>query len=141
MHGNNDQAIIITTKITKVVFDRIFVYSGDSLPVDNTVTVQKAHSCFALAVFKTKVSSSSSEIGTYQYPRIPKWEWPVIIAEIIKEITVKGNGEIFEYLSPKVIAGTEPAVLKKAVSDIGTRIAELDKIKSVIAKLITDKKK
>ena len=128
-------SVIITTKTTHVVFDRIFVYAGGSMPIDNALTVPKGQSCFALAVFKKVESSSSNEIGTFQWPKIPKWEWPMIVAEIIKEIVVKGNGEIFEHISPKLIAEAEPEVLKRAIVSIGKRIDELDKIKSVLAGL------
>jgi hypothetical protein len=138
---STSHSIIITTTTTNVVFDSIFVYAGASVPVDNALTVAKGQSCYALAVFKSVTSTSSSEVGTTQYPKIPKWEWPMIISEIIKEVAVKGNGEIFEYLSPKVIAESGPEVLKKAVSDIGIRISDLERIKSIIEKLSEGKRK
>lgn len=97
--ASTNYAVTITTKITRAVFDRIFVYAGASIPVGNTVTVPKGQSCFALAVFKKVTSSSSEEIGTVEWPTIPKWEWPIIVADIVKDIAVRGNGEMCRHHS------------------------------------------
>jgi len=139
--GVTSHSVIITTKITHMEFDRIFVYAGSSIPIGNAITVPKAQSCFALAVFKKVTSSSSREIDTIQWPIIPKWEWPMIVAEIVKGIAVKGNGEIFEHLSPRLIAEANPEALKKAIASIGERIDKLAKIKSVISGLAERKTK
>lgn len=132
-------AVTITTKTTRAVFDRIMVYAGNGIPIDNTVTVPKGQGCFALAVFKKVTSSSSQEIGPIQWPKILKWEWPMIVAQIIEEIAVRGNADIYQHLSPNLIAEAEPQVLKNAVSSISQRIESLDKIKSVIASLYDDR--
>lgn len=138
---STSHSIIITTKTTHAIFDRIFVYAGKSIPINNTITVPKGRSCYALAIFKAETSSSSKEISTLQWPEIPRWEWPMIVAEIVKEIIDGRNGEIFQHLSPKLLAKTEPEVLKKAVSSISKRMDSLDKIKSVISGLSDRKTK
>jgi hypothetical protein len=125
-------AIYITTITTRVVFDQIFVYFGSSIPVGNSITVSKGQSCFALAVFKKEVSKATNHIDTHQWPRIPKWEWPMIISEIIKAVGVKGSGEVFEYMSPKLIAKAQPEELKQAVASISKRIEELGKVMTII---------
>lgn len=138
-------SVILTIKTMRAVFDRIFVYHvdpGTSIPIDNVITVSKGQSCFAIAVFKCITSSkASNEISTIQHPKIPKWEWPMIVAKVIEEIVVKGNGEIYEHLSPKFIAEVEPEAGKKAISDITKRINELTKLKSVISGLAEKKSK
>ena len=129
-------AVTITTEITRAVFDQIFVYAGASgIPINNTVTVPKGGRCFALAVFKKVTSRSSQELGPIQWPKILKWEWPMIVAQIIEEIVVRGNADIYHHLSPKLIAEAEPQVLQHAVSSISQRIESLDKIKTVISSL------
>ena len=133
---STSHSIIITTTNTNTVFDRIFVYYGNGSVINNTLTVAKAHTVFALAVFKEVVSSSSVEVSTYQWPKIPKWEWPMIVAEIVNEIAVKANGEIYQYLSPKLIADAGVETQRKAINSISARIEELDKIKSVIIGLV-----
>lgn len=70
--SSTKHSVIVTTKITRAVFDRIFVYAGASIPVLNTVTVPKGGSCFALAVFKKVTSISSEEIATVHRPKMPK---------------------------------------------------------------------
>jgi hypothetical protein len=134
-------SIIITSTTTRVVFDKIFVYLGSSMPVNNTITVAKNQTCLALAVFKKVTNSSSTEIGTHQWPRIPKWEWPMIVAEIVKDIMTEGKGEIYQHLSAKAIAESDSDTLKKAVSSINNRIEILNKIKSVVAGLAESKTK
>jgi len=131
--------VTITTKTTRAVFDRIFVYTGAGIPIDNTVTVPKGEGCCVLAVFKEVTSSSSQELGPIQWPKILKWEWPMIVAQIIEEIVVRGNADIYQHLSPNLIAEAEPQVLKHAVSSIGQRIDSLDKIKTVIASLYEER--
>lgn len=133
--ASTNYSVIITTTITRAVFDRIFVYAGASMPIDNTITVPKGQTCLALAVFKKVTSSSSEEIGTIQLPKIPKWEWPMIVAEIVRDIIVKGNGAIYQHLSPKLISEAEPEVLKKAIYAISRQIETLDKMKTVISGL------
>jgi hypothetical protein len=133
-------AVTITTKTTRAVFDRILVYAGVAgMPIDNTVTVPKGQGCFTLAVFKKVTSSSSQELGPIQWPKILKWEWPMIVAQIIEEIVVRGNADIYQHLSPKLIAEAEPQVLQHAVSSISQRIESLDKIKTVISSLYDNK--
>nr|WP_321403320.1 hypothetical protein [uncultured Desulfobacter sp.] len=133
--ASTNYSVIITTKTTRAVFDRIFVYAGAGIPIDNTVTVPKGQGCFALAVFKKVTSSSSEEIGTIQWPKILKWEWPMIVAQIIEEIVVRGNADIYQHLSPKLIAEAEPQVLNNAIASISRRIDSLDKIKAVMSSL------
>ncbi|WP_320044562.1 hypothetical protein [uncultured Desulfobacter sp.] len=118
-------SVIITTKSTRAVFDRIFVYGGPSMPIANTVTVPKGQNCLALAVFKKVTSCSSEEIGTIQWPKISRWEWPRLLSEIIKDIVASRNGEIYQHLSPKFIVEAEPDVLKKEMSSINKRIEAL----------------
>jgi hypothetical protein len=117
-------SVVITTTITRAVFDRIFVYAGKSIPVDNTVTVPKGQSCFALAVFKKVTSTSSEEIGAIRWPKLPKWDWPVIADEMIENIVDRGNKDISRRC-PKLIAKPKPEVLKKAISSIKKRIGSL----------------
>jgi hypothetical protein len=137
--ASTNYSVIITTKTTRAVFDRIFVYAGASIPIDNTVTVPKGQRCFALAVFKKVTSCSSQEIGTMQWPKIPKWEWPMIVAQIIEEIVVRGNADIYQHLSPKLIAQAEPQVLKQAIAAISNRMESLDKIKAVMSSLCDER--
>lgn len=132
-------AVTITTKTTRAVFDRIFVYAGEGIPIDNTVTVPKGQGCFVLAVFKKVTSSSSQEIGPVQWPKILKWEWPMIVTQIIEEIVVRGNADIYQHLSPELIADADPRVLENAVSSISQRIESLDKIKAVISSLYDER--
>lgn len=132
-------SIVITTTTTEVVFDQIFVYLGTSQPQGNKLVVPKGESCFALAVFRQSKSVSVKEISTIQWPRIPRWEWPMIVTEIIREAITKGNGEILGHLSPKLLAEMEPDALKKAIGSIGKRVDELERIKSVISGLVERK--
>lgn len=129
-------SVIITTEITSMVFDKFFVIYGGLPPVGNVLTVPKGESCLALAVYKSQTSKSTKEFSTYQWPRIPKWEWPQVIAEIVQAIAVKGNGEIWEYLSPRLLAEVEPDLLKRAVDEISVRIGELDNVKAMITSLV-----
>lgn len=132
-------SVIITTTTTQVIFDQIFVYAGKIQPQGNKLVVPKGVGCFALAVFKERKSVTSKEISTIQWPRIPKWEWPMIVNEIVLEAITKGRGEILEHLSPKLITEMEPELLRKALGSIGKRVDDLERIKSVIAGLIERK--
>jgi hypothetical protein len=134
VHSTN-QSIIITTTSTAAVFDRIFVYAGGNIPVANALTVKKAHTCLALAVFNLTTSTSTHEIGTAQYPKIPKTEWPQLVYEIIREIAANHNGEIYGHLNATQVAAMDAEGRKVAIATIGKRVEQLDKIKSVIAGL------
>lgn len=134
-------SVVITTKTTNVVFDQIFVYAGDGIPVDNVVTLPKGHSCLALAVYRTETSVATKEVGTIQWPKIPKYEWPMIIAEMVKDIVTNERGDIYHYISPKTLMEADADTVRKATTAITKRVEELDKIKTVIAGLITKKAK
>lgn len=133
---STSHSIITTTTSTRVVFDHIFVYAGNCIPVDNEITVPKGQSCFALAVYKCESSSSTHEKSTDQYPKIPPWEWRMRLPEIIIDILHKGDEHIYEHLNPKVIAGMELEEVETAMSAISRRIKELEKIKSMFSGLI-----
>jgi hypothetical protein len=137
---STSHSIIITTMTTHMVFDKIFVIYGGSTPVGNLITVPKGQGCLALAVYKSETSKGSVEISTDRWPKIPWYEWPQVVNEVVKGIAVRGTGEIFEYLSPRLIAEVEPEVLYRAVDDISKRIAQLDTIKSMIAGLAERKR-
>jgi hypothetical protein len=128
-------SIIIQTTMTQAEFEKIFVLYGSSVPNGNQLTVAKGQSCEALAIFKKTTTSSSTEIGTYQYPTIPKQEWPMLVSEIIQQALTKGSGEIYEFLSPRLIASLGAEAARTAVADISRRIEKLGQIKSVIAGL------
>lgn len=128
-------SIIITTTTTNAVFDKIFVYSGSAIPIGHSITVPKAQSCQALAVFKMVSSTSSKEISTDKYPKIPKNEWPMIISELINEIVINEKGHVYEHLSPRAIAALDQETLKSAVAAITQRIEHLGKIQTVMTGL------
>lgn len=128
-------SVIITTTSTKAVFDKIFVYAGNANPIGHSITVAKATSCQALAIFKKVSTSSSKEIGTLQYPKIPKYEWPMLISEIVREIMLNQKGEIYEHLSSRVLASLDRETLKSAVAAITQHVEHLDKVKTVITGL------
>ncbi len=129
----NSHSIVMTTTTTHAVFDKIFVYAGNNIPIGNTLTVNKGQTCLALAVFKLTSSSSSKEISTRQYPKIPKSEWPMIISELVNEIIINEKGQVYEHLSPRSIAGLDQETLKSAISSISHRIENLGKIQTVMA--------
>jgi hypothetical protein len=133
-HATN-QSVILEIETTQAQFEKIFVYYGTSVPNGNTLTVAKGQSCAALAVFKKTTTSSSVEIGTIQYPTISKLEWPILVSEIVQQVLTKGSGEIYEFLSPRLIASLGPEAAKTAVADISRRIEKLGQIKSVISGL------
>jgi len=133
-HATN-QAIFIQTMTTQAQFEKIFVYYGSSIPNGNTLTVAKGQSCAALAVFKKTTTSGSIEIGTDQFPKISKREWPMIVSEVVQQVLTKGSGEIYEFLSPRLIASLGPEAAKTAVAEISRRIEKLGQIKSVISGL------
>jgi hypothetical protein len=133
-HATN-QSIIIQTTTTQAQFEKIFVYYGSSVPIGNMLTVAKGQSCAALAVFKKTTTSGSVEIGTIQYPTISKQEWPILVSEIVQQVLTKGSGEIYEFLSPRLIASLGPEAAKTAVADISRRIEKLGQIKSVVSGL------
>jgi hypothetical protein len=137
---STSHSIIITTVTTHMVFDQIFVIYGSSSPVGNVITVPKEQGCLALAVYKSETSKGSVEISTDRWPKIPWYEWPQVVSEVIKGIAVRGPGEIFEYLSPRLIAEVEPEGLRMAVDDISKRIEQLHTIKSMIAGLAERKR-
>jgi hypothetical protein len=133
-HANN-QSVTIQISTTQATFQNIFVYYGNQTPVANSLTVAKGQSCSALAVFKKTTQTSSSDLSTIQYPVIPAWEWPIIVSEIVQSVVAKGSGDIYEFLSPRLIQSLGPEQAKKAVADITRRIASLGQIKSVISGL------
>lgn len=126
-------SIVLTTTTTKAVFDKIFVYSGAVNPVGNTLTIAKANSAQALAIYKKVTTSSSKEIGTWQFPKIPKSEWPQLVAQIVEEIVANTHGELYEHLSPRVLAGLDAATRKAALAAVTQHIDQLGKVKTVIA--------
>lgn len=128
-------SLIITTTKTQAVFDKIFVLWGDNIPVGNTLTVQKNQSCQALAIFKKTSSSDSMEISIDRFPKIPIFEWPEIISGIVSAAVLNEKGEVYEYLSPKVIASLNQETLKSAIASISQRIEYLEKIKTFISGL------
>ncbi len=128
-------AIVIRTTTTQVIFDRLFVYAGSGIPVHRSITVSKGQSCFVLAIFRKVTTTSFNSVGTWDLPKIPRWEWPMIVTDIVNRILTKGSGEMFEHLSPKLIADSDPDELKKAIGLIGKRIAELENIKSMVSGL------
>lgn len=132
---STSHAIIITTKITHVVFDHIFVYAGESVPAGNEITVPKGQRCFALAVYKCVTTASTKEVKTDKYPKIPPWEWRMALPEIITDIFLKGDEQIYEHLSPRVISSMDLDEAKKTITAINRRVKELEKIKSVISGL------
>lgn len=129
------QSIIITTTSTQAVFDKFFVYAGAVNPVGNTLTVPKGQTALALAIYKKVTTSSSKEIGTIQFPKIPKVEWPQLVAQIVNEIVANQHGELYEHLSPRILAGLDAATRKAAVAAVTQHIDQLTKIKTTIATL------
>jgi hypothetical protein len=129
-------SIITTTEVTSMTFEKFFVLFGNATIVGNTLTVPKGQSCQALAVYKKETSKSSHEFRTDKWPKIPKWEWPQVIAEVVQAIAIKGNGEIWEYLSPNLLAEVEPEALRMAVEEISGRITALDNVKAMIGSLV-----
>ena len=98
----------------------------------NTLTVPKGQSCLALAIYDLKSTSGSHEVSTLQFPKIPKSEWPQIVEEILTEVVDNKNGEIYEHLSSRQLAGLDAAARKVAVAAISRHIEELGKLKSTI---------
>ena len=133
-HATN-QAVSYQIRTTQAAFQDIFVYYGNETPVGNSLTVAKGRSCSALAVFKKTTQITTSDLSTIQYPSIPRWEWPIIVSEIVKTVVAKGSGDIYEFLSPRLIQSLGPEQAKTAVADITRRIANLTQIKSVISGL------
>jgi len=128
-------SIIITTTTTAATFDKIFVYAGSNSPVGNEITVAKSHTCLALAVYKLTTTSSSKEVSTYQYPKISKTEWPMIITDIVEDILRNEKGQVYEHMNSRDIAGLDQETLRSAVSSISHRIDNLGKIKTVLTGL------
>lgn len=126
-------SVIITTTSTHAVFDKFFVYSGGVSPVGNQLTVAKAHSAQALAIYKKVSTTSSKEIGTYQFPKIPKIEWPQLVAQIVNEIVTNQTGELYEHLNSRVLAGLDAATRKAALAAVTQHIDQLGKLKGVIS--------
>jgi len=129
-------SVVITTTQTNVVFDKIFVYAGNAAPVGNKLTVLKGKTCLALAIYKKTTSTSSHEIGTIQFPKIPKSEWPMLVSQIVNEVIINKHGEIYEHLSPRALAGLDPATAKAAVAAITSHIEQLGKVKTAIGGLV-----
>ncbi|MGC4059960.1 MAG: hypothetical protein QM749_03540 [Aquabacterium sp.] len=132
---STSQSLIITTTTTSAVFDRFFVYAGGVSPVGNTLTVAKGHSAQALAVYKKVTTTSSKQISTTQYPKIPKIDWPQLVAQIVNEIVTNQNGELYEHLNARVLAGLDAATRKAALAAVTQHIDQLGKIKGVIGGL------
>lgn len=133
-HATN-KSIIITTTTTHAVFDKIFVYAGGVSPVGANLTVPKGQTALALAIYKKKTTTSSKEIGTLQFPKIPKSEWPQLVAQIVNEVVLNQHGEIYEHLSSRQLASLDAAARKSAVAAITTHIEQLTKVKTTIAGL------
>jgi hypothetical protein len=110
------------------------VFRGTSVPAGNKITVPKGQTCFALAVFKTLTSSSSSDVGTIQWPTIPKEDWPQIFGEMMKE-AVADQGAALQYVSARLISAAGPDAAKGAVASIDKRIEGLGKMKAVMSGL------
>jgi len=128
-------SLIITSTTTQATFDRLFVYSGNGTVNSDSLTVAKGVSSNALAVFKKTTTTSTSETSTLQYPKIPKWEWQMIVVEIMKRVTAKGAGEIYEYLSPDAITTLGSEAAKSAIEGINKKIENLGKVKVAISSL------
>jgi len=131
-HSTN-QSIVITTTSTHAVFDRIFVYAGGASPVGNTLSVPKGQTALALAIYEKQTTTSSKEIGTIQFTKIPKLEWPQLVAQIVNEVALNQQGEIYEYLNSRQLAGLDVATRKSAVAAITQHIEQLTKVKTNIA--------
>jgi hypothetical protein len=129
------QSIIITTTSTHAVFDKIFVYAGGVSPVGASLTVPKGQTALALAVYKKQTTTSSKEIGTIQFPKIPKSEWPQLVAQVVNEVVLNQHGELYEYLNSRQLAGLDAATRKSAVAAITAHIEQLTKVKATIAGL------
>jgi hypothetical protein len=133
-HSTN-QSIVITTTSTHAGFDKIFVYAGGASPVGNTLSVPKGQTDLALAIYKKQTTTSSKEIGTIQFPKIPKSEWPQLVAQVVNEVVLNQQGEIYEYLNSRQLAGLDAATRKSAVAAITQHIEQLTKVKTTIAGL------
>ncbi|MBN1647856.1 MAG: hypothetical protein JW874_07475 [Spirochaetales bacterium] len=131
VHSTNN-AIITKMTVTKAVFDHFFIYAGEGTVDDNMLKVESETSCYALAVYKIEISTTTTETGTYQIPRIPETEWPMLIGDLVKDIITNGQGELCKYISRKNLAAAGPEVLKKAVSSLDTRIRELEKVRKAM---------
>lgn len=128
-------SIVVTTTTTSAVFDKIFVYAGASNPAGNTLTVPQGQTCLALAVYKKTSSSSSHEISTIKFPKIPKSEWPQIVELVVNEIITNQRGELYERLSPRNLMALDQATQKEAIAAISQHMEDLGKIKNVISGL------
>jgi hypothetical protein len=132
---------VVTTTTTSATFDHIFVYMGSGIPVGPSVTVKKGETLLGLAIYKTSTRVSSVEHPIITKPKIPWYEWPMVVTEAITDILTKGNGEIYQYLSPKTIAEVDQESLKHAITGIGKRVTELGSIQKVLAEIAERKAK
>jgi hypothetical protein len=130
-----NQSIVITTTSTHAVFDKIFVYAGGASPVASSLSVPKGQTALALAIYEKQTTTSSKEISTIQFPKIPKSEWPELVAQIVNEVVLNQQGEIYEYLNSRQLAGLDAAARKSAVAAITQHVEQLTKVKTTIAGL------
>lgn len=133
-HASN-QSVFITTEITRYVFDHYFIIWGPGVINGNQLTVQKEQGCLALAVYKKESTTSTKEIGTMKWPKIPKSEWPQIVEQVVQAVLVKGNGEIWEHFSSRQLSEVDRETLKMAVEEVGMRVGQLENLKLIIASL------
>jgi hypothetical protein len=147
---STSNSMVIKRTMTGVDFDRIFVfYSMPSISPGNppnTITVLKNQTCLALAVFKPVSVSSSTSVGKIiqpspspsagktTKPKIPWHEWIETVPELVVDV-IREQGEIFEYVSPKLLAQLDRESLDKAIASINTRIERLNKLKSAMSTL------
>jgi len=128
-------SVVITTESTHAVFDRIFVYGGAASPMGKQLTVAKGDSCQALAVYKLQTTTSSKEIGTLQFPRIPKVEWPQLLAQVLQDIVTQPHGEVYAHLTSRQLAGLDAATQKAALAALATGIDQLNQVRQVLTGL------
>lgn len=132
--GTN-QSILLTTEVTTMVFDHYFVLSGANVINGNQITVEKGQSCTVLAIYREESSSTTKEIRVIERPRIPKIEWPQVIAQVVNSILVENNGEIWEHIPARLLADLDVEVLRDGIDQLGMRIAALENVKVMIASL------
>ncbi len=136
--SSSSQSILITTTITTAVFKEFFVYLGNPVVAPNSLTVQQGESCLALAVYQLEESRSSREIRVIFKPKIPEYEWPMLITDLISAILNNERGEIYEFLSPRVLASFDQETLQQALKAIDNQFEHLSKVKHLISSLSSE---
>lgn len=136
---SSSHSIVITTDTTHAVFDRIFVYSGAASPIGAQLTVAKGSSTSALAVYKLQTTSTSKEIDTTQFPKIPRSEWPQLIAQVLQDIVSQPQGEVYGHLTSRQLASLDAGTQKAAVAALGASIDHLAQVRDVLSGLIKGK--